>query len=179
MNDLSSHVCWHVFGLLQRADHKYDEAIKCYRNALKWDKVSMKCYFWCLVLFFWDEMSTFVLRFSICVSVSLFFLFILIYSIWNFGKSQRMRKSFKVWNPYICSGCYLEIPCYDCFTEFVKWASANEHRSIRKEVNNKCIIFGYVNNSGRVTSSSSWIKGNNSLKDLIVPTKSTTTSKWG
>ena len=38
-NDLRSHVCWHVYGLLQRADHKYDEAIKCYRNALKWDKV--------------------------------------------------------------------------------------------------------------------------------------------
>lgn len=36
-NDLKSHVCWHVYGLLQRADHKYDEAIKCYRNALKWD----------------------------------------------------------------------------------------------------------------------------------------------
>ena len=39
-NDLRSHVCWHVYGLLQRSDHKYDEAIKCYRNALKWDKVS-------------------------------------------------------------------------------------------------------------------------------------------
>jgi len=37
-NDLKSHVCWHVFGLLLRSDHKYDEAIKCYRNALKWDK---------------------------------------------------------------------------------------------------------------------------------------------
>ncbi|RWS11336.1 N-alpha-acetyltransferase 15: NatA auxiliary subunit-like protein [Dinothrombium tinctorium] len=37
-NDLTSHVCWHVYGLLQRSDHKYDEAIKCYRNALKWDK---------------------------------------------------------------------------------------------------------------------------------------------
>ena len=37
-NDLRSHVCWHVFGLLQRSDKKYDEAIKCYRNALKWDK---------------------------------------------------------------------------------------------------------------------------------------------
>jgi tetratricopeptide (TPR) repeat protein len=36
-NDLRSHVCWHVFGLLQRSDKKYDEAIKCYRNALKWD----------------------------------------------------------------------------------------------------------------------------------------------
>lgn len=29
---------WHVYGLLQRSDKKYDEAIKCYRNALKWDK---------------------------------------------------------------------------------------------------------------------------------------------
>ena len=38
--DLKSHVCWHVYGLLQRAHKKYDEAIKCYRNALKWDRVS-------------------------------------------------------------------------------------------------------------------------------------------
>ena len=30
-NDLRSHVCWHVYGLLQRSDKKYDEAIKCYR----------------------------------------------------------------------------------------------------------------------------------------------------
>lgn len=37
-NDLKSHVCWHVFGLLQRSDKKYGDAIKCYRNALKWDK---------------------------------------------------------------------------------------------------------------------------------------------
>ncbi|PRD28922.1 UNVERIFIED_CONTAM: N-alpha-acetyltransferase 15- NatA auxiliary subunit [Trichonephila clavipes] len=34
----SDHGGWHVFGLLQRSDRKYDEAIKCYRNALKWDK---------------------------------------------------------------------------------------------------------------------------------------------
>lgn len=27
-----------MYGLLQRSDKKYDEAIKCYRNALKWDK---------------------------------------------------------------------------------------------------------------------------------------------
>jgi tetratricopeptide (TPR) repeat protein len=39
-NDLKSHVCWHVYGLLQRSDRKYDEAIKCYRNALKCDPVS-------------------------------------------------------------------------------------------------------------------------------------------
>ncbi|GAB0093410.1 Glycerol-3-phosphate dehydrogenase [Sergentomyia squamirostris] len=37
-NDLRSHVCWHVYGLLQRSDKKYDEAIKCYRNALRWEK---------------------------------------------------------------------------------------------------------------------------------------------
>lgn len=38
-NDLKSHVCWHVYGLIQRSDRKYDEAIKCYRNALKCDPV--------------------------------------------------------------------------------------------------------------------------------------------
>lgn len=37
-NDLRSHVCWHVYGLLQRSDKQYEEAIKCYRNALRWDK---------------------------------------------------------------------------------------------------------------------------------------------
>lgn len=37
-NDLESHVCWHVYGLLQRSDKKYDEAIKCYRNALRREK---------------------------------------------------------------------------------------------------------------------------------------------
>lgn len=41
-NDLRSHVCWHVFGLLQRSDKKYDEAIKCYRNALKWDSENIQ-----------------------------------------------------------------------------------------------------------------------------------------
>uniref|UniRef100_H2Y7M2 N-alpha-acetyltransferase 15, NatA auxiliary subunit n=1 Tax=Ciona savignyi TaxID=51511 RepID=H2Y7M2_CIOSA len=40
-NDLKSHVCWHVYGLLQRSDKKYDEAIKCYRNALRWDKENL------------------------------------------------------------------------------------------------------------------------------------------
>ena len=38
-NDIKSHVCWHVYGLLQRAEKKYDEAIKAYRNALRIDKV--------------------------------------------------------------------------------------------------------------------------------------------
>ncbi|XP_076930942.1 N-terminal acetyltransferase A complex auxiliary subunit NAA15-like [Bidens hawaiensis] len=36
-NDLKSHVCWHVFGLLYRSDRDYREAIKCYRNALRID----------------------------------------------------------------------------------------------------------------------------------------------
>ncbi len=39
-NDVKSHVCWHVYGLIQRADRKYDEAIKCYRNALRCDPVN-------------------------------------------------------------------------------------------------------------------------------------------
>jgi peptide alpha-N-acetyltransferase len=34
-NDMKSHVCWHVYGLLYRADKNYDEAIKAYRFALK------------------------------------------------------------------------------------------------------------------------------------------------
>lgn len=41
-NDLKSHVCWHVYGLLQRTEKKYDEAVKCYRNALKWDKENVQ-----------------------------------------------------------------------------------------------------------------------------------------
>ncbi|XP_021298782.1 N-terminal acetyltransferase A complex auxiliary subunit NAA15 [Herrania umbratica] len=36
-NDVKSHVCWHVFGLLHRSDRDYREAIKCYRIALKSD----------------------------------------------------------------------------------------------------------------------------------------------
>lgn len=32
-----SHVCWHVFGLLHRADRNYNEAIKAYKQALKFD----------------------------------------------------------------------------------------------------------------------------------------------
>lgn len=35
---LRSHVCWHVYGLLYRADKNYEEAMKCYRNALRFDK---------------------------------------------------------------------------------------------------------------------------------------------
>jgi tetratricopeptide (TPR) repeat protein len=33
----SSHVCWHVYGLLHRSDHSYNEAIKAYKQALRID----------------------------------------------------------------------------------------------------------------------------------------------
>ncbi|XP_055281999.1 N-alpha-acetyltransferase 16, NatA auxiliary subunit [Moschus berezovskii] len=41
-NNVKSHVCWHVYGLLQRSDKRYDEAMKCYRNALKLDKDNLQ-----------------------------------------------------------------------------------------------------------------------------------------
>lgn len=44
MKDLSSAVCWHVFGMLQRSNRKYEEAVKAYRNALKWDKTNLQIY---------------------------------------------------------------------------------------------------------------------------------------
>eukprot|EP00128_Syssomonas_multiformis_P013266 Colp12_sorted_trinity150504_noHs@11430 len=40
--DLKSHICWHVYGLLHRSEKNYDEAIKCYANALKWDKDNLQ-----------------------------------------------------------------------------------------------------------------------------------------
>ncbi|KAJ6839531.1 N-alpha-acetyltransferase 15, NatA auxiliary subunit [Iris pallida] len=41
-NDLKSHVCWHVYGLLYRSDRDYREAIKCYRNALRIDRENIE-----------------------------------------------------------------------------------------------------------------------------------------
>jgi len=41
-NDITSHVCWHVFGLLYRSDREYHEAIKCYKNALRNDKDNLQ-----------------------------------------------------------------------------------------------------------------------------------------
>ncbi|ORX62151.1 N-terminal acetyltransferase A, auxiliary subunit [Hesseltinella vesiculosa] len=37
-NDLTSHICWHVYGLMHRADKNYAEASKCYTQALKYNK---------------------------------------------------------------------------------------------------------------------------------------------
>ncbi|KAF8180397.1 NMDA receptor-regulated protein 1-domain-containing protein [Pholiota molesta] len=39
--DLTSHICWHVFGLIQKADKNYEEALKSYTQALKFDKENM------------------------------------------------------------------------------------------------------------------------------------------
>eukprot|EP00002_Diphylleia_rotans_P023039 TRINITY_DN4527_c0_g1_i1.p1 TRINITY_DN4527_c0_g1~~TRINITY_DN4527_c0_g1_i1.p1 ORF type:complete len:853 (+),score=231.37 TRINITY_DN4527_c0_g1_i1:68-2626(+) len=36
--NMKSHVCWHVLGLIYRADHDYAEAKKCYQLALKRDE---------------------------------------------------------------------------------------------------------------------------------------------
>lgn len=40
--NFTSHVCWHVYGLLFRSERNYKEAIKCYVNALKYDKENMQ-----------------------------------------------------------------------------------------------------------------------------------------
>ena len=33
--NIKSHICWHVYGIVYRSDHKYSDAIKCYTQALK------------------------------------------------------------------------------------------------------------------------------------------------
>ncbi|PPQ74960.1 hypothetical protein CVT24_010284 [Panaeolus cyanescens] len=35
--DLTSHICWHVFGLIQKADKNYEEALRSYTQALRFD----------------------------------------------------------------------------------------------------------------------------------------------
>jgi len=42
MFDMRSHVCWHVFGLLHRADRNYIEAIKAYKQALRIDNDNLQ-----------------------------------------------------------------------------------------------------------------------------------------
>ena len=37
--DLQSHICWHVWALIQKGEHNYEEALKSYSMALKIDKV--------------------------------------------------------------------------------------------------------------------------------------------
>ena len=38
-NNIKSYVVWHVYGLWQRSERKYDEAIKAYKTALQCEKV--------------------------------------------------------------------------------------------------------------------------------------------
>lgn len=40
--NVKSHVCWHVYGLLYRSEQKYDDAIKCYQNALRIDQENLQ-----------------------------------------------------------------------------------------------------------------------------------------
>ena len=44
MRDLRSAVCWHVYGLVHKNNRRYDEAIKCYLNAIKWDKENIQIF---------------------------------------------------------------------------------------------------------------------------------------
>jgi hypothetical protein len=37
--DLTSHICWHVNGIVQKADRNYEKALTCYARALTYDKV--------------------------------------------------------------------------------------------------------------------------------------------
>lgn len=36
--DLTSHICWHVHGLIQKGEKNYEGALKSYTMALKFDK---------------------------------------------------------------------------------------------------------------------------------------------
>jgi N-alpha-acetyltransferase 15/16, NatA auxiliary subunit len=38
-HDLTSHIVWHVFGLIQKQEKNYEEALKSYMQALRFDKV--------------------------------------------------------------------------------------------------------------------------------------------
>ncbi|KAK2461025.1 hypothetical protein APHAL10511_006966 [Amanita phalloides] len=39
--DLTSHICWHVFGLIQKGEKNYEEALKSYTQALRFDRDNM------------------------------------------------------------------------------------------------------------------------------------------
>ncbi|KAF7289948.1 hypothetical protein MIND_01370000 [Mycena indigotica] len=40
-NDLTSHICWHVYGLIHKGEKNYEEALKCYTQALRFDKENL------------------------------------------------------------------------------------------------------------------------------------------
>lgn len=39
--DIKSHTCWHVYGLLHRNDRDYEQAAKCYRQAMRIDPTNL------------------------------------------------------------------------------------------------------------------------------------------
>lgn len=41
-SNLKSHVCWHVLGLLHKSDKEYEQAIKSYRQALRFNPENMQ-----------------------------------------------------------------------------------------------------------------------------------------
>lgn len=41
-SDIKSHICWHVFGLVQLSDKKYDEAMKAFKMALRIDSDNLQ-----------------------------------------------------------------------------------------------------------------------------------------
>lgn len=47
--DLTSHIVWHVFGLIQKGEKNYEEALKSYTQALKFDKVRVRNLFHSIV----------------------------------------------------------------------------------------------------------------------------------
>lgn len=38
-HDLTSHICWHVYGLIEKGEKNYEGALKSYTQALRIDKV--------------------------------------------------------------------------------------------------------------------------------------------
>ncbi|KAF8508577.1 NMDA receptor-regulated protein 1-domain-containing protein [Hysterangium stoloniferum] len=39
--DMQSHICWHVLGIIKKADKNWDEALKAYTQAVRFDKENM------------------------------------------------------------------------------------------------------------------------------------------
>lgn len=37
--DMQSHICWHVLGIIKKADKNWEEALKAYMQAVRCDKV--------------------------------------------------------------------------------------------------------------------------------------------
>ncbi|KAJ3104096.1 N-alpha-acetyltransferase 16, NatA auxiliary subunit [Phlyctochytrium planicorne] len=42
--DLSSSVCWHVYGIIHRSDRNYEEAVKSYAQALRFEKENLQIF---------------------------------------------------------------------------------------------------------------------------------------